>query len=281
VGAVLLGVVIAVSFGSGDFVGGRASSRTPTITVLVVSQACSVVGAAFLVLVVSAHAAPHDVVYGALAGAVNVVGLGLLYQGLARYSAGVVAPITAVVGALVPVAWGLAHGERPSALALTGVVLAVGAGALLALEPRASTTRGIARGAGQAVAAGIALGSSLVLYAETSTRSGEVPVLAGRAAAFVLAAVAFLWLRRARDLPMPRGSARSLAIGAGGFDVAATALLVVAVRHDLLSLVGPVVSLAPGMTVLLAWQIDHERLRRVQRVGLVVALVGLALVAVG
>jgi drug/metabolite transporter (DMT)-like permease len=281
VGAVLLGVIIAASFGSGDFVGGRASSTTPTISVLAVSQACSVVGAAILVLFVASHPAPHDIVYGALAGAVNVVGLGLLYRGLARYSAGVIAPITAVVGALVPVAWGLAHGERPSVLALVGVALAVGAGGLIALEPGASAARGLALGVGQAVGAGAALGSSLVLYAETASRSGQVPVLAGRLAAFVLAGVACSWLRRTRDVPLPHGSARGLAVGAGVFDVAATALLVVAVRRDLLSLVAPVVSLAPGMTVILAWRVDHERLRRAQRVGLLVALVGLALVATG
>jgi drug/metabolite transporter (DMT)-like permease len=281
VGAVLLGVIIAVSFGSGDFVGGRASARASTISVLAVSQACGVLGALVLVLAVSAHAAPRDIVYGALAGVVNVVGLGLLYRGLSRYSAGVVAPVTAVVGALVPVAWGLAHGERPSVIALVGVVLAVGAGGLIAREPGSSPTRGLALGAGQAVGAGVALGSSLVLYAETSSASGEVPVLAGRVAAFALAAVAYLWFRRGRDLPLPRGSARSLAVGAGAFDVTATALLVVAVRRDLLSLVAPIVSLAPGMTVILAWRVDHERLRVAQRVGLLVALVGLALVAVG
>ncbi len=56
--------------------------------------------------VVSAHVAPHDIVYGALAGAFNIVGLGLLYHGLAHNSAGVVAPIAAVVGSIVPVVWG-------------------------------------------------------------------------------------------------------------------------------------------------------------------------------
>jgi drug/metabolite transporter (DMT)-like permease len=280
-GAVLIGLVIAASFGSGDFVGGRASTTSPTIAVLFVLQACSLVGAAMLVLVVSAHVAPHDVVYGALAGAFNVVGLGLLYRSLARYPAGVVAPITAVVGALVPVVWGLAHGERPSGLALVGVVLAVGASALIAREPGGGASRGLALGAGQAVAAGAALGASLVLYSETSAASGQIPVLAGRAAAFALAAVAFVWLRRSRPIALPRGSAGALAIGAGVFDVVATALLVVAVRHDLISLVAPVVSLAPGVTVILAWQLGHERLRREQHMGLLVALVGLALVATG
>ena len=114
--AVLLGLTIAAAFGSGDFVGGRASRNAASAAVLVVAGACSVVGALIVALVVAADVAPHDIVYGALAGAVNFTGLALLYHALAKYAAGVVAPITAVVGALVPVTWGLAHGERPSAL---------------------------------------------------------------------------------------------------------------------------------------------------------------------
>ena len=276
----LLGIVIAASFGSGDFVGGRASHSSSTVAVLFVSQAVSVVGAVILVFFVSAQVAPHDLVYGALAGCVNVLGLGLLYHGLAHYAAGVVAPITAVVGSLVPVTWGLAHGERPSGVVLAGVVLAIAAGALIAREPGA-TVRGLALGVPQAIAAGAGLGSSLVLFSETSSGSGQFPVLAARCAALVLAAIAVVWFRRAGRVQFPHGSAQTLAVAAGAFDILATALIVVAVRRELLSVVAPIASLAPGFTVVLAWQITRERLSVVQQVGLVMALAGLVLVAVG
>ena len=273
--------MIAASFGSGDYVGGRASAQSSTVAVLLVSQAFGLVGAAVLVLLVSARVAPHDIWFGALAGAANVLGLALLYHGLAHYTAGVVAPVTAVVGALVPITWGLAHGERPSAVVLTGVVLAVGAGALIASEPGTAIRRSVARGAPQAAAAGLALGSALVLFSEASTRSGQYPLLAARVVGFAMAAIAVLWLRRSGTVQFPRGSARALAIGAGAFDLVATALLIVAVRRDLLSVVAPVVSLAPGFTVLLAWRLTGEHLKPIQRVGLVAALIGLALVAAG
>ena len=42
--------------------------------------------------------------------------MGLLYKGLATGRASLVAPLTAVVGAVVPVTWGLITGERPSAM---------------------------------------------------------------------------------------------------------------------------------------------------------------------
>ncbi len=274
-------MLVAAAFGSGDWSGGRASSRASTLAVLLVAQLCSLVGAAVLAVVVSAHVAPTDWVYGGLAGAVSVVGLGLLYRSLARHAAGVVAPITAVVGALVPVAWGLAHGERPSAIALTGIVLAVAAGALIARGGEPAPDATFAPGVLPAIGAGTALGSSLVLYAETSSGSGQVPVLAGRAAAVACLVVVMLAVRRRSPLTAPSGSARNFAIAAGVFDFVATATLLVAVRRELLSLVAPIASLAPGWTVLLAWLGDRERLARAQWFGLGVALVALVCIAAG
>src|SRR5690349_17388504 len=106
-----------MSFGAGDFAGGRASMRAPTAAVLLVSQIVAVAGALVAALVVGARVAQHDIWFGVAAGCVNIVGLGLLYRGLATAAMGVVAPVTAVLGATVPVVWGLARGERPSGLA--------------------------------------------------------------------------------------------------------------------------------------------------------------------
>src|SRR4051794_6021737 len=113
-----VGLLAALFFGSGDFLGGRASQDAPTRSVLLVSQACAALGAIVLVLVIHGDPIGRDLAYGAAAGVANGLGLGLLYRGLATGGMGVVAPITAVVGAIVPVAWGIARGERPSAIAI-------------------------------------------------------------------------------------------------------------------------------------------------------------------
>src|SRR5450755_1117362 len=133
--AVLLGVLVAASFGSGDFLGGRASRRAPTLTVLFVAQSAAVLGAVIVCFFVGARVEPHDVAYGALAGCFNIVGLGLLYQGLAVGRMGVVAPLTAVVASIVPVTWGIANGERPSVVVIVGALLALIAAALIARQP--------------------------------------------------------------------------------------------------------------------------------------------------
>src|SRR5579862_9674583 len=101
--AVLLGVLVAASFGSGDFLGGQASRRAPTLTVLLVAQATALAGAVIVSLSVGARVATHDIVFGALAGCVNIVGIGLLYQGLAVGPMGVVAPLTAVAASVLPI----------------------------------------------------------------------------------------------------------------------------------------------------------------------------------
>ncbi len=282
--AVVLGFFVAVAFGTGDFIGGRASMRASTVAVLVASHAIGVAGALVMALFVGARVALHDVAYGAGAGAVTVVGLGLLYQGLATAAMGVVAPVTAVVGAIVPITWGVAHGERPSALATSGIVLAVAAGALIAREPGRRTEAGtatIAPGIAIAVASGIALGSSLVFFSETSPASGMWPVLFGRAAGLMVALAGASWLFTRRTLAVPRGESLAFAIVAGVLDVAATSLLLLAVRRGLISVVAGLAAFAPGFTVLWAYVVLHEHLRADQRVAIVLALVGLVLVAAG
>ena len=132
--AVLIGLLVAAAFGSGDFLGARASQRATTAGVLLVAQASALVGAVLVATLISADVTARDLAFGALAGSANVLGLGLLYHGLAHGQMSTVAPVTAVVGAIVPVSWGLIEGERPSALVLVGVACAVAAGALLAHE---------------------------------------------------------------------------------------------------------------------------------------------------
>ena len=70
-----------------------------------------------------------------------------------------------------------------------------------------------------------------------------------------------------------------MAVGAGLLDVAATGLLLVAVREGLISLVAPVAALGPAFTVIWAWIVLREPIGRLQLVGLVTALAGLTMIA--
>ena len=181
-------------------------------------------------------------------------------------------------GGVLPAVWGLLRGERPSALALAGVGVAfvaaaiVGRGAesdpAVTISPRLE----LALGAG----AGVGFGVVFILLAESSSGSGMWPVFIARCASVPVLAVAAVVLGRS-----PRMARADIApvAGAGLCDVGANALVVLAVRRGLLSLVAPVASLYPATTVVLARFVLHERIGRQRAGGLALGLVGLALIA--
>jgi len=278
--SLLLGLVVAASFGSGDFLGGLASTRAKTVAVLVVVQVCALVGA--LVVAVAFGGEPHtgDFALGALGGVLNVAALGCLYQGLAVGRAGLVAPIAAVVGAVIPVIWGLASGENPANSALVGVVLAVVAAALISVERAEHPTSDASGRSALALAlmAGVGFGFSFVCYGNTRDASEFWPVLSGRIGAVTAVVLVAAVLRIA---PALHGRSRTEAIAAGVLDVTATALLLVAVRNGLFATVAPIAALAPAFTVGHAWWYLHQRPSKIQIAGLAIALSGLALIAAG
>jgi len=277
---VTVGLLAALFFGSGDFLGGRASQHAPTRSVLLVSQASAALGAILLVLVIDGDPIGRDLAYGAAAGAANGTGLGLLYRGLATGGMGVVAPVTAVVGAIVPVAWGIASGERPGAVVLVGILVAVAAGGLISREADDGVAVRAANAIPLAMAAGAALGTSFVLFAQTGEQSGPWPVLAARITA-VAGAAALALVRRASGGLTLSGRGTRIAVAAGACDVVATTFLVLAIRRDLAVVVAPIAALAPGFTVLWAWAMLREPLSRLQSAGLLLALCGLAMIAAG
>ena len=280
--AVLLGVMVAVSFGSGDFFGGQATRQASALGVLVISQACGLAVAAILAIAVATTVTGNDLVFGACAGVVNMCGLGLLYYALSRYAVGVVAPVAAVVGAVVPIRVGCARRRT----AVDRRVGRCGPGDRRRCAHRARTgchhrwlrggggDRGTRRTRTRHVARPV-LGD-VVRFGHVA---GAAPAPA--TAAFLVWAVALALLARKRPPRMPRANGPALAVIVGALDVTATALLLLTIRRGLIVVVAPIASLAPGFTVLLAWRLLGERLVSVQRVGLVCALVGLVLVSVG
>lgn len=283
--AVVLGVLVAAAFGSGDFLGGRASRECSALVVLFVAQCTAVVGAVAVALLIGADVTGRDIAYGAGAGLLNAAGLGLLYRGLATGRMGVVAPVTAVVAAVIPIAWGVASGERPSVVIWVGVVVAVAAGGVVAREPDLpdeAPTVGARDALLLAVGAGALLGTSFIGFAETADESGYWPVLAARVAAVVAVGLAFVVVasRHRRVAAITRPATR-LAAAAGALDVAATALLLTAVRRGLVVVVAPLAALAPAFTVVWAWLALHEPISRHQLVGLVLSFAGLVLIAAG
>ena len=152
----------------------------------------------------------------------------------------VVAPLTAVVSAVVPVVTGLALGERPSAWALLGVALALPAIALIARETAEGHRRADAGVLLAALAAGAGFGFFFVALARTTGDTGLWPLVAAR-----VASISLLATRAGRD-PAPAGGGRpalAMILTAGVLDTTANALYLAAASRGLLSLVAVIAAL--------------------------------------
>lgn len=277
--AALLGLLVAATYGAADFFGGVSAKRTPTALVVVASQVLGLPLLAVLLLLTSGQATARVLLLGAAAGAAGGVALVCLYRGLAIARMSVVAPITAVGAAVVPLLVGLLRGERPSPVALLGVAAALVAVVLISRTPALDEVPEAPSGIGLAILAGIGFGAVFVLLADTGPDAGFWPLLTGRLTSIALltagSLVAGSSLRptRTRDLG-------TVAV-AGVFDITANALYLLAARAGLLSLVAVLASLYPASTVLLARVVLRERLGRGQVVGLSLAAAGVLLIAAG
>ena len=279
--AAVLALASALFYGVSDFSGGLAARRVPASAVVLVSNALSLLLAVLAVALLPGSAySGADVAWGLVAGAVGLIGVVLLYRGLAIGPMSVVAPLTAVLSAMVPVVVGIIRGERPEVVALLGVVLAIPAMALISREPRSRRGPRLSRTAlVSALSAGVSFGGFYVLLAQTGSNSGAWPLVGQRAAsvAILLAVSAVAAMRRTAALP--RGVALRLAIVAGATDFAANLAYVLATHHGLLALVAVISSLYPATTLLLARGVLSERVARQQGAGLLLAGAAVALIA--
>ncbi len=276
--AIALAFLCAVVYGVADYSGGRATRHAPSIAVSFYGQITSGVIAVAVVLVIGTAWPPQaDLMWGGIAGLASAVALASFYHALSHGAMTVVAPITAVTSAVLPVAFGLVNGERPSALAILGMIVAVAAVALVsgAVGQRHIATRRST--IGFAFLAGLGFAVIFIALGETTASSGVWPLVAARAVSIVM--IAGLALATRTEL-RGYGSAWKLAALAGLLDMSANFLYLLAVRRGLLSVVVVVVALYPVSTVCLAFGLDKERVSKSQAWGMGLALSALVLVSI-
>ncbi len=274
--AVGLALVCALAYGAADFFGGMASRRMPASAVTLLSQVAGLVVLALAYPLVPGRFYLADR-WGLGAGIFGALGIGALYAALAVGRMGVVSPVTAVVGASVPVVWGLWSGERPAGAALAGVGLAFVAVALVSTSPDTRRLSAREPGVAAALLSGLAIGFLYVFLSHTH-RDGGLTVLAaaraGSLAALGLYAVAM------REAVRPPPALVPTIAAAGGLDMVANILYVVATRFGLLTIVAVLTSLYPASTVFLARIVLGERLSLLQWAGVACAAGGVVLIAI-
>ena len=277
--AVLLALSASLFWGFADFGAGAATRRLPVFVVAAVSQTAGLVAVAAVVLA-TADGTPsaRQFAWAAFAGLVGLLGLSFFYRALAMGTMGIVGPITATA-AIVPVAYGLGRGERPSTLQGIGVGLAVVGVIAASLEPAAhGSRRRIGVGVGFALAAAFSFGWSLIGLSRAAPGGVAWATLTMRMAAVPVAVLLALVLQH-RAPASPRGWL--LLVGVGVTDVGATLLYGEATTRGLLSVVAVLSSLYPIVIVVLARVLLSERIGRGQLAGVGVALAGVALISAG
>jgi drug/metabolite transporter (DMT)-like permease len=277
--AILLALAAAAVYGVSDYAGGRASRRASAIVVSLVAESSILVLLAVIVpLTSTSNPSGADLAWGAAAGAAGAVGIIALYHALANGAMTVVAPITGVVAAVVPVAVGLAIGERPGALALVGVAMAIVSVALIGGLVGVPHVRTPASLVMVALLSGASFGLLFVFYDQPGDDSGMWPLLGARLASGPILAMTYVATR-----PHGRIDRKTAVIAmlVGVLGTSANFFYLLAARRGLLTIVAVVVSMYPASTVLLATVFDGERMRRPQLIGLVIAAVALVLVTIG
>ena len=296
----ILALAAAVLYGTADFLGGVASRRASVFAVLATTVPA---GAVVVVVVALLGEAPwlggllgHGLGsptsvggwgaagWAAASGICGAAGLVGFYAGFAAAPISVVAPVAALVSTVLPVGVAIAGGERLTASMVAGGLLCLVAIVLVSMPPARRGLRdrpdavaaGRLRGLGYGAAAGAGFGL-FFLCLKNAGQSGVLwPVAISRTAG-TLVAVGIALASRTRPWRHAGGGTAVIALVSGAVDAAANVCYVLATRAGLFGLAVVITSLYPGMTVLLARWVLGERMRWLQRAGLLLAAVGVVL----
>lgn len=296
--AIVLALCSALAYGLSDFVGGILSRRASAWSVAVVGQTSSALCTSLLALFIAGSPAAADFRWAVLAGVGSGVGTGFLYRGLSSGRMSVVAPVSAVGAAMVPVLAGTVTGERPSTLVWLGILAAMPGIWLVSSTPEdpittaatgasggpvvstGSTTRpvSVAEGLVDGVLAGLGFGVLFAALGQVPDSAGWWP-LATCQVVSVPSVIALAVVMRAGWVPRDRVA--RLAVLTGPLSATATGAFLLATQFGFLTVAGVLASLYPASTVLLAALFLHERVHRLQGVGLGLCAVAVACVAGG
>jgi drug/metabolite transporter (DMT)-like permease len=276
--ASLLALLSSAMWGTADFFAGRLSKKHNPFAVLGFSQVYGLLVGIFIVVVSGSYqgkALGFDgyLIPGALAGLFGYIGLACLYEGLSTGRMGVVSPISSL-STVIPLAYALITGDVLSAITLLGVVIAI-IGVFCASGPELSQGLPI-KPLLLALGAAAGFGLALTFIAIGSQSSALLTMVSMRATTFFVTislAIKFKTTGNFDKKAMP------LLFFIGAADFIANLLLGIATTKGLVSVAMVFGSLYPIATAVLAYKFLHERLHKVQYVGIALAVAGVSIIS--
>ncbi|WP_369829129.1 EamA family transporter [Mycobacterium sp. 852002-50816_SCH5313054-b] len=269
----------AVTYGVSDFVGGVAARRVAALRVMLVAYPLEALILGVLAVGVGGPIQSGAIIWGSLYGIGMAFGMWAFFAALGSGPISVVSPLAAVLNAAVPVAVGVALGERPGQAASVGVVLALIAVMLVSREATADGVtpyRFTPKVAWLTVLAGSAMGLNMVFLHQAPHATKLWPLVFARLAG---TAVVVGMSALSNNLRLPRGKPMKMALTVALLDICANVTMLLALHTWLLSLASILISLYPAATVVLAMVVLRERVSRLQGVGMVMAMGSVAMIA--
>jgi len=276
--ASLLALLSSAMWGTADFFAGRLSKKHHPFAVLGFSQVFGLIVGIFIVVVSTSWQGKvlgfdGFLIPGALAGLFGYIGLACLYEGLSTGRMGVVSPISSL-STVIPLAYALTTGDVLSVITLVGVVIAL-IGVFCASGPELSQGLPI-KPLLLALGAAAGFGLALTFIAIGSQSSALLTMVSMRATTFFVTislAIKFKTTGNFDKKAMP------LLFFIGAADFIANLLLGIACTKGLVSVAMVFGSLYPIATAVLAYKFLHERLHRVQYVGIALAVAGVSIIS--
>jgi drug/metabolite transporter (DMT)-like permease len=216
-----------------------------------------------------------------LAGAAGLsagIGLLLFYRALAMGRMSVAAPVSAVIGAIIPVVTAAFVDGLPGGWTIAGILLALAAVWLISGGGGGGRSASIQRYEFILPAvAGLFFGFYFVCLHQASREAVFWPIVAARSTALIGILAYALVMRQ--PWQAPRSLWLQVAL-CGLLDMAGNAFYVLSGQVGRLDVAAVLGSLYPGSTVLLAGLFLHERLGRLQWAGILAALLAIVLMTV-
>ncbi len=276
--ATLLALLSGLLWGSADFEGGRLSKKHPAIAVLGITQVIGLLTGIIIVVISKGWLTPSVTsasyfLPGMCAGISGFLGLICLYTGLSTGRMGVVSPISAL-SAIIPLGYAIYKGDRLSTITAIGIALAL-IGAFCASGPEINNGLPI-KPLILALGAMLGFGVALVFMAIGSKTSALMTMTTMRASS-----VSFILLIAVRSRSIGNFSKieSPKLIFIGSADFLANLLLGIACNRGLVSVAMVLGSLYPIFTVMMAYKFLHERLHKIQYVGVALAVAGVAIIS--
>ncbi len=271
----IFGLSASLCWGSGDFNGGLAARRSNSTSVVISAYS---IGFVLLVALALIWHEPFpsliDIFWGAIGGIAGGIGLVTFYSALSSGSMGIVAPVSAILTAALPVLFSILTQGLPGWIQICGFVLALCA---ILLISRPEKTAGRPKGIALALVAGGSFGCFFILISRISPTATYWPLAIARLTSIV-SLLLMAGIRKQSIIPTK--SALLPIILAGILDSLGNAFFVLAAHTGRLDIAAILASLYPAATVILAATFLHERVTRVQTIGIVLALLAIPFISI-